>query len=194
MFCYNDLNISNPSEVCQCLLFLDDAKNVAKTLNQLIQSGDSDPSLEALQVAFDLHENLNTPFLLRVISSLPTPEEQLTSEQKTFILTRYLGGKNKKNTTESSASSSSSAEAEEKQKITEHQEALELFNGPLAYPVRMLQLKAVLSGEIPGLLQLKFLYGHNATDMKLLNHIKDKLEPRYVSFQGYLHIIYSYNP
>lgn len=58
--------------ICQCLFFLDDANEVSAILNKLVQK-DEESSLIAYQVAFDLNENQNQPFLLRIVQSLPQP-------------------------------------------------------------------------------------------------------------------------
>jgi len=167
--CYRDLGVADYSAICQSLLFLDDAAEVAVTLDTLLQSSDETVALSALQVAFDLHENLNMPFLMRVVEALPSPDVQLSPEQKTLVLGRYLAVSP---AADSKVAPDMAAEAKA------NQEAKLLFDGPLAYPSRMLQLKNVLSGEIPGNLHIKFLYGHNRTDLGILTLIKEKLEPR----------------
>lgn len=42
----------------------------------------------------------------------------------------------------------------------------------------MIKLKAILTGDTPINLYLHFLYGHNSSDLNILNLIKDKLEAR----------------
>jgi len=59
--------------MCQCLHFLDDHQRVASTLDSLVK-GDDRQVLLAYQVAFDLTENQNQPFLLRVSKALPADE------------------------------------------------------------------------------------------------------------------------
>uniref|UniRef100_A0A7S4DW45 26S proteasome regulatory subunit RPN2 C-terminal domain-containing protein n=1 Tax=Lotharella globosa TaxID=91324 RepID=A0A7S4DW45_9EUKA len=68
--------LKNPDylNMCQCLLFLNDSESVAATLDKLI-SGDTDKAVLAYQVAFDLNENQNQPFLLRVRKKL-SPEKE----------------------------------------------------------------------------------------------------------------------
>jgi hypothetical protein len=57
--------------IAQCALFLNDAKKVASVLDGLLQQGTVDAALLAYQVAFDLSENQNQPFLLRIERDLP---------------------------------------------------------------------------------------------------------------------------
>lgn len=61
--------------VCQCLLTLNDAKQCAAILDRLINQGQQS-TLVAFQVAFELIENENQPFLLEVIDSLPKYEAE----------------------------------------------------------------------------------------------------------------------
>lgn len=56
--------------VCQCLMFLDDADAVAKILGELV-AGSEEEQLLAYQIAFSLHENEIQAFLNRVNEKLP---------------------------------------------------------------------------------------------------------------------------
>lgn len=74
---YQGLEIPDYINMCQCLLFLDRAADVAGVLEKLIEK---DPVL-AYQVAFDLYDNQNLPFLVRVGEALPKTEDE-TKEGK----------------------------------------------------------------------------------------------------------------
>jgi 26S proteasome regulatory subunit N2 len=87
--CYRDLGVADYSAICQSLLFLDDAAEVAVTLDTLLQSSDETVALSALQVAFDLHENLNMPFLMRVVEALPSPDVQVVDIDTPLLLYTY---------------------------------------------------------------------------------------------------------
>eukprot|EP00954_Amorphochlora_amoebiformis_P010347 808389-Amorphochlora_amoeboformis.AAC.1 len=78
---YKGLNIPDYLNMCQCLLFLNDPEEVAKTLDKLIR-GDANDAVMAYQVAFDLNENQNQPFLLRVVKKL-SPEEETKKPEET---------------------------------------------------------------------------------------------------------------
>jgi 26S proteasome regulatory subunit N2 len=67
--------LANPDAlaIAQCLLFLNDAKRVAEVLQTLLQKDTVEAALTAYQVAFDLSENQNQPFLLRIVTDLPKP-------------------------------------------------------------------------------------------------------------------------
>jgi len=69
---YRGLPVPDYINLCQCLLFLDDHAGVAAVLDGLLEKGD--PEM-AYQVGFDLHENQNQPFLLRVLNALPPSSE-----------------------------------------------------------------------------------------------------------------------
>ena len=73
---YQKLHVPDYISVCQCLLFLDDAKAVANILKDLIQSETGDDHLISYQVAYELAENENQPFLLRVATALPVSEKK----------------------------------------------------------------------------------------------------------------------
>ena len=60
--------------VCQCLMFLDDADGVAAILTALVD-GEEDDRLLAYQIAFSLHENEIQAFLDRVAEKLPPADE-----------------------------------------------------------------------------------------------------------------------
>ena len=67
---YSSEKVPDYAAICQCLLFLDDANSIASLLEQLLRKG-SDETLKAFQVAFELSENENQPFLQRVCKALP---------------------------------------------------------------------------------------------------------------------------
>eukprot|EP00475_Leptophrys_vorax_P043311 TRINITY_DN8299_c0_g1_i2.p1 TRINITY_DN8299_c0_g1~~TRINITY_DN8299_c0_g1_i2.p1 ORF type:complete len:954 (+),score=291.71 TRINITY_DN8299_c0_g1_i2:134-2995(+) len=75
---YHDQENPDYSAICQCLLFLDDAFGIAGVLAKLIK-GTTDESLIAFQVAFELSENENQPFLLRVSSALAPAQPPLSN-------------------------------------------------------------------------------------------------------------------
>ncbi|KAL7129237.1 hypothetical protein ABFS83_13G051700 [Erythranthe nasuta] len=64
------------SSICQCLMMLDDSEGIAKILEKLLRSEYVDHALLAFQIAFDLVENENRAFLLKVMSQLSTPKLQ----------------------------------------------------------------------------------------------------------------------
>jgi 26S proteasome regulatory subunit N2 len=70
---YRELAQPDYLNMCQCWLFLDDANSIAVTLDKLVRSSDTDDYLMAYQVAFDLNENQNRPFLMRVIGDIKAP-------------------------------------------------------------------------------------------------------------------------
>mmetsp|Transcript_18315 Transcript_18315/g.25730 ORF Transcript_18315/g.25730 Transcript_18315/m.25730 type:complete len:702 (-) Transcript_18315:909-3014(-) len=141
---YQGLEVPDYINMSQCLLFLDDHETVATMLDNLIQKDDC---LLGYQVAFDLYDNQNQPFLIRVTNALPKPEGSEDDDQK----------------------------SDDKEEKTDQKEEESVKDD---YPSRMKKLKKILSGEIPVNLYLHFLYGHNKTDLTILNQIKEKLEPR----------------
>jgi len=88
---YRNLEVPDYIAVCQCLLFLDDAQSVADILGGLIKK-DEDSALIAYQVAFDLADNQNQPFLLRVSAGLPA-DDNASEDSSTNKLKAILSGK-----------------------------------------------------------------------------------------------------
>ncbi|XP_078443197.1 26S proteasome non-ATPase regulatory subunit 1 homolog A-like [Wolffia australiana] len=68
--------------ISQCLMLLNQAEGVAAILEKLLLSGSKDDALLAFQIAFDLVENENQAFLLKVRDCLPdTRPSQVLSGQ-----------------------------------------------------------------------------------------------------------------
>lgn len=74
---YKELPKPDYINMCQCLLFLGDHVAVAKVLLDLLDKGNI---LMAFQVAFDLTENQNYSFLLRVCSEFPSTTDESKDE------------------------------------------------------------------------------------------------------------------
>lgn len=146
---YRGLAVPDYVSMCQCFLYLDDPQSVATLLTTLLQDKDLKKSLEAYQVAFDLHENQNQPFFNRVVTALP-PAVAVAAAP-----------------TAAAATGTSAMEVEMTATISDD-----------SYEARVAKLKSIFSGEIPMGLYLHFLYKHNKTDLNILKQIKDKLEAR----------------
>ncbi|KAL9162060.1 hypothetical protein ABFS82_07G063500 [Erythranthe guttata] len=70
---YQQLPSPDYLSICHCLMFLDDSEGITKILEKLLQSGDVDDALLAFQIAFDIVENENQAFHLKVLNQLSTP-------------------------------------------------------------------------------------------------------------------------
>lgn len=150
----------------QCLLFLDDHESVAKIVDTLVQQNVQAQTIMAYQVAFDLHENQNQPFLNRVFRALPggeTPAGTTTPADGTTDAADATAtpAAEAMDTTETAGADAAAADADED-----------------SYAGRLQKLKNILSGAIPVDLYLHFLYTHNKTDLNILTLIKQKLQPR----------------
>jgi 26S proteasome regulatory subunit N2 len=159
-------------QMCQCLLFLQQPQTVAEVLDDLIRidvtshvAGNDihadDKLLMAYQVAFDLQENQNQPFLNAVIAALPTPAGS------TPTATAATDAKATPTTPAATATGAAATTATTGESKEED-----------SYASRTARLKGILSGDIPVNVQLNYLYGHNRSDLNILKLIKDKLEPR----------------
>ncbi len=157
---YKGLEVPDYLSMCQCLLFLNDSDSVAVCLDKLIR-GDTKSAVMAYQVAFDLNENQNQPFLLRVRKRLgggADGKAQGDSEGKDAGEAAAAGEK------------SSGSDAME----VETTDAA----GGSAYGGRLAKLKDILSGKTPTSTYLQFLYEHTKSDLLILQQIKEKLKPR----------------
>lgn len=148
--------LPNPDyiNVAQCLLFLNQPQAVAETLEKLVARTDDQGEgvLMAYQIAFDLGENQNQPFLIKVSQALPGGAAPAAAAA--------AGGA----AAAPSAISTSSIAAP--------------AVGDDSYNARLTNLRRILSGELPVDLYLHFLYEANKTDLNILRSIKDKLEQR----------------
>ncbi|KAM7310207.1 26S proteasome non-ATPase regulatory subunit 1 [Ixodes scapularis] len=66
---YRELDTPDYVNMCQCLIFLDDAQSVADVLLRLLE-GSGESTLMAYQIAFDLYESATQQFLARVLQAL----------------------------------------------------------------------------------------------------------------------------
>ncbi len=96
----------------------------------------------AYQVAFDLSENQNQPFLIRIVNALPTPAPVAAAKAATAP-----------DAMDVSASAGPSAAV-------------------AAYNDRLKKLIDILSGETTSDLFLQFLYISNKTDLQIITSIK----------------------
>lgn len=188
---YKGLEVPDYISMSQCLLFLDDPAQVANILNTLIQKPDTDSALMAYQVAFDLCENQNQPFLTRVAKLLPeTPAEPAKpagEANTTAAPAAAAGGAAAKPPLQQAdseadelakalAMSVEPAGAEKKIVKSDADKAAEKEAD--TYPRRLKNLKNILAGDASMSLHLQFLYGQNHTDLNILKQIKEKLEAR----------------
>ncbi len=135
--------------VCQCLMFLDDADGVAAILGKLV-AGSEEQQLLSYQIAFSLCENEIQAFLNRVnekLAAAPATAEAMDAEKEAG---------------EGDAAEGSEEKKEEKPTA--------------ATPMSL--LRSVLSGELPVGLHLEFLFSHNAADLLLLKQIRTAVESR----------------
>ena len=147
---------NNYLNVCQCLMFLDDADGVAAILTRLVE-GEEDDQLLAYQIAFSLCENEIQKFLSNVASKLaPSPKDTPRENGADEDAAMEDGEEDKKEDEEKKA---------EEKKAEEKKE-----------PIALLRL--VLSGELPVNLHLEFLYSHNAADLLLLKQMRSAVESR----------------
>jgi 26S proteasome regulatory subunit N2 len=135
--------------VCQCLMFLDDAEGVAAILTALVD-GEEDDRLLAYQIAFVLHENEIQAFLDRVAEKLPAADD-VKPETKP---------------------EGDAADADATKPEGDEKSSSELPASPRA------SLRSVLSGETPVALQLEFLFANNHSDLLLLKQIRAAVESR----------------
>lgn len=145
-------NLATPDYVnmCQCLIFLDDAQSVADVLLRLLDSS-GESTLMAYQIAFDLYESATQQFLTRVLQAL-----------------RTLGGGGGGGT-----AAAPPAAVEPGDASTEAPAADEDASPTGGHASQVDKLATILSGEVTIGLHLQFLIRSNHTDLLILKQTKD---------------------
>lgn len=109
-----------------------------------------DGVLIAYQIAFDLGENQNQPFLLKVSQALPGGDGEAAPAVGAAVASSSIS------TTSIAAPAA----------------------GDDSVSARLANLRRILSGELPIDLYLHYMYESNHADLQILRNIKDKLEQR----------------
>lgn len=172
---YRNLTTPDYVNMCQCLIFLDDAQSVADVLLRLLE-GSGDSTLMAYQIAFDLYESATQQFLTRVLQAL-----------------RTLGGGGAGAGAAAGSAESDAAPAEDEKEKKAEPAAKDQANAeapeapadpqPAAAPPaneeksphasQLDKLATILSGEVTIGLHLQFLIRSNHTDLLILKQTKD---------------------
>lgn len=114
-----------------------------------------DSALMAYQVAFDLSENQNQPFLLRIVQALPPPVAAAASEEVSPVCSTHFFL-----LISIQVALQSSMEVDSRSPISE------------AFQSRYKKLADILSGETASDLYLQFLYMNSKTDLQIITSIK----------------------
>ncbi|GIL52990.1 hypothetical protein Vafri_8707 [Volvox africanus] len=157
---YESVEAPDWVDICQCLMFLDDAPEVARILNKLLQGGQAEELL-AYQIGFDLVENELQSFLGDVAARLEVPQQQ---QQQQLASAQAAAG------------AEATAAPAEGAMDTGAPAAADVVAGPLA--ARLTKLHDILSGKTPIALYLDFLYRHNHADLQVLKNIKGSVDAR----------------
>ena len=178
--------------MCQCLIFLDDAKSVADILESLVQSND-EAALMAFQIAFDLYESATQNFLTRVVQAV-----RLTAPIPALVgPTPIVSGEKKASDSKEAAKDEVSMETDDPA-VTPAVDAVPAAASEVAAPPaasssttpdapsrdsltpaekgrqeRLEKLAVILSGETTIELELQFLIRNNHTDMLILKQTKE---------------------
>ncbi|XP_033638179.1 26S proteasome non-ATPase regulatory subunit 1-like [Asterias rubens] len=158
---YMNLHVPDYINVCQCLIFLDDAQGVADILSKLMKES-SDQTLMAYQIGFDLYASATQQFLSRVQGSLrssgPLPEASSEATEAETKEGEDMETEDKKpETIPTPADTPPSAELEDDK----------------VYADRLSKLMEILSGSISIAIHLQFLIRSNKTDLQILKNTKD---------------------
>ncbi|XP_075535921.1 regulatory particle non-ATPase 2 [Dermacentor variabilis] len=156
-------NLATPDYVnmCQCLIFLDDARSVADVLLRLLD-GNAESTLMAYQIAFDLYESATQQFLTRVLQALRTlgGGAAIAAPKTTVPAEALEAAEDAQDTkTEPAAEDQPADDAADKEK------------SPRAGQLD--KLATILSGEVTIGLHLQFLIRSNHTDLLILKQTKD---------------------
>ncbi|KAG1692304.1 26S proteasome non-ATPase regulatory subunit 1 [Nymphon striatum] len=158
---YGDLEKPDYVNVCQCLIFLDDAQAVANVLDKL-STGSEENSIMGYQIAFDLYESATQQFLKQ--------SKELASEKVEKVEEVMDTGDDAGDATEKKDDSKEKKDKEKEIKLEDlgideektHQQRLE-------------KLTKILGGETTISLHLQFLIRNNRTDLLILKNTKDSV-------------------
>uniref|UniRef100_A0A023GMA3 26S proteasome non-ATPase regulatory subunit 1 n=1 Tax=Amblyomma triste TaxID=251400 RepID=A0A023GMA3_AMBTT len=162
---YKNLAIPDYVNMCQCLIFLDDAQSVADVLLRLLDSS-GESTLMAYQIAFDLYESATQQFLTRVLQALRTlgGGGAATAATATAAATAAAAAAPPAATAPAAASADTPAEAPA---------ATEEATPASGHSSQVDKLATILSGEVTIGLHLQFLIRSNHTDLLILKQTKD---------------------
>lgn len=176
---YKNLKTPDYVNMCQCLIFLDDAQSVANILDKLVRE-DETSCLMAYQIAFDLYESATQNFLIRVLQAIKTtapipslvgPPEKPNPEEGSSSGTAPSGTENMD--VDQSEANEQANQAITPQKPSEKVKKEDLSVDDKNRQDRLEKLAVILSGETTIELELQFLIRNNHTDMLILKHTKD---------------------
>ncbi|KAK5645712.1 hypothetical protein RI129_004176 [Pyrocoelia pectoralis] len=158
---YRNLAIPDYVNMCQCLIFLDDALPVAEILDKLVQ-GQEENQLMSYQIAFDLYESATQQFLGRILEALRTTAPlphlfELKLKPKSDVPVEV---------TESN---------EAKVDVKDERAYESLSDGEKEHQGRIEKLHGILSGEISIELHLQFLIRSNHADLLILKQTKEAI-------------------
>ncbi|XP_035217424.1 26S proteasome non-ATPase regulatory subunit 1-like [Stegodyphus dumicola] len=158
---YKNLETPDYVNMCQCLIFIDDAQAVADILEKLCK-GNEELSLMAFQIAFDLYESATQQFLGRVLQALkataPIPSNLISILPKSEEKPEGEAMETDEAPKEVAIPQPKLEDLSEDQK--KHQERIE-------------KLATILGGEVSIALNLQFLIRNNHTDMLILKQTKE---------------------
>lgn len=172
---YRNLTTPDYVNMCQCLIFLDDAQSVADVLLRLLE-GSGDSTLMAYQIAFDLYESATQQFLTRVLQALRTlggGGAGAASGATESAAAPAEGEKEKK--AEPAAKDQAGSEAPEAAATAaaDPQGAPAPAKEENPHASQLDKLATILSGEVTIGLHLQFLIRSNHTDLLILKQTKD---------------------
>ncbi|GLC33568.1 hypothetical protein PLESTF_001799400 [Pleodorina starrii] len=165
-------------DICQCLMFLDDAPEVARILNRLLQAGEEEELL-AYQIGFDLVENELQSFLADVAARLETTTQQQQQPAAAVAAAAdapVAAAPAVEGAMDTDAPAAAPAAATAAAAEGDGAAAAAAAAGPLA--AKLSKLRDILSGKTPIALHLDFLYRHNHADLQVLKNIKGSVDAR----------------
>uniref|UniRef100_A0A0D6QV36 26S proteasome non-ATPase regulatory subunit 1 homolog n=1 Tax=Araucaria cunninghamii TaxID=56994 RepID=A0A0D6QV36_ARACU len=175
---YQQLPSPDYLSICQCLMFLDEPRNVSNILEKLLK-GDKDDALVAYQIAFDLFENEYQAFLINVRNQLPEPKYQVPrSPDASQHSDTVQGDDGNVPSGQTTAAMDTSGDVQMTDGPLINATSDEVDAKEATYAERLSKIKGILSGETPIHLLLQFLYSHNRSDLLILKTIKQSVEMR----------------
>lgn len=168
---YDSLSTPDFVNMSQCLIFLDDAVQVAHVLERLIRDSESS-RLMAYQIAFDLYDSATQQFIGRVLDTLrlsaPLPEDTGLKKTPAPVSTDDSSASTATDTpaatTEAETGADKPPASKTEQALSPEQQVIQNH---------YVQLISILAGDVAIQLYLQFLIRANHTDLSILKQVKE---------------------
>lgn len=177
--------IPNPDffAIAKCVVYLNLHSMAANIIKHLAERGDPKSLATAYQISFDLYDNGTQEFLAKVMEELPDTEEKKAEPTEQYVANGDIHDREEqheeaKETDRLIPETGKENGASDGPRVSTVVERTK--HKPLAEAEKKAfsSIRLILQGTKSIELNLEFLYRNNHTDKKVLNKLRDSLEPR----------------